>query len=399
MPASYLDTLRQQGYTGDYTYGGVNQHFVNGVNQTPQTTPGATGAQQFPTGTQGDPTFGNMSTQGQGAQHTGLQSQMSPWADWSTQGGTNPQGWMSLSGSAPGTDYLGMGNWTQGGADPTRVQGTNAQDMSSSMQPYVDQAYQQATRQLDPQWAQSSAAFDQQMVNQGLQPGSAAYNTAKQQFDQSKNDAYSQAQGNAMTQGLQAQAQGFGQGLSQSQLANQLSQSLIGANSQYTGQQLQGNQAIMQALLSGNSGIAQQIIGGNAQMGAASSNAAASRGNSMNSYNLGMAQLGENGRQFDQTFGQGVNQQDFGNLMQLLGMGQGVNSYNNGLIGQQQNMNQSFFGMGNPGGSSGNIDVQNPYNQYYNGQLNQNNYANNQANANNQNMANYASLFASMFGG
>jgi hypothetical protein len=387
------------GYTGDYTYNGQRQHIVNGVNQTSPPAAGATGQQQFPTGTQGQSAFGNM-TQGQaGPGSTAGSVQLAPWSGWAQNGGVNPQGWMSLGGSAPGTGYLGMGNWTQGGADPTHVQGTNAQDMSSSMQPYVDQAYQQATRTLDPQWAQSSAAFDQQMVNQGLQPGSAAYNTAKQQFDQSKNDAYSQAHGNAMTQGLQAQAQGFGQGLSQSQLANQLSQSLIGANSQYTGQQLQGNQAIMQALLNGNSGIAQQIIGGNAQMGAAASNAAASRGNSMNSYNLGMANLGENARQFDQTFGQSSSQQDFGNLMQLLGMGQGVNSYNNGLIGQDQSRNQSFFGMGNPGGSQGSIDVQNPYNNYYNGQLNQNNYANNQANANNQNMANYASLFASFFGG
>lgn len=388
MVASYLDTLRQQGYSGDYTYNGQNQHFVNGVNQTPQ-TPGATGAAGTPnpTGTQGQSAFGNMSTQGQGGQSAGLQSQMTPWANWSTQGGTNPQGWMSLGGSAPDTGYLGMGNWTQGGADPTHVQGTNAQDMSSTMQPYVDQAYQQATRTLDPQWQQSSAAFDQQMVNQGLQPGSAAYNTAKQQFDQSKNDAYSQAQGNAMTQGLQAQAQGFGQGLSQSQLANQLSQSLIGANSQYTGQQLQGNQAIMQALLGGNSGIAQQIIGGNAQMGAASSNAAASRGNSMNSYNLGMANLAQQGQQ-----------NDFGNLMQLLGMGQGVGQYNNNLLNQDQSRNQSFFGY-MPGGNGGSIDVQNPYQNYYNGQLNQNNYSNNQANANNQNWANYAGLFASMLGG
>jgi hypothetical protein len=385
MPASYLDTLRQQGYTGDYTYNGINQHFVNGVNQTPQ-TPGATGGTPHPTGTQGDPTFGNMQQGQAGPGATAGSVQMAPWSGWMNSGGVNPQGWMSLGG-APNTDYLGMGNWTQGGADPTHVQGTSAQDMASTMQPYVDSAYQQATRTLDPQWQQQSAAFDQQMINQGIQPGSAAYNTAKQQFDQSKNDAYSQAQAQAQQQGLAAQNQAFGQGLSQSQLAAQLSQALIGANSQYAGQQLQGNQGIMQALLGGNSGIAQQIIGGNAQMGAASSNAAASRANSMNSYNLGMANLAQQGQQ-----------NDFGNLMQLLGMGQGVGQYNNNLLNQDQSRNQSFLGY-MPGGNGGSIDVQNPYQNYYNGQLNQNNYANNQANANNQNWANYAGLFAAMLGG
>jgi len=383
MPASYLDQLRQQGYSGDYTYNGQQQHFVNGVNQTPQTS-GATGANgaPHPTGTQGDPIFGNMSGSAQGVGQT----QMSPWAGWANTGGVNPQGWMSLGG-APNTDYLGMGNWTQGGADPTHVQGTSAQDMASTMQPYVDSAYQQATRTLDPQWQQQSAAFDQQMINQGIQPGSAAYNTAKQQFDQSKNDAYSQAQAQAQQQGLAAQNQAFGQGLSQSQLAAQLSQALIGANSQYAGQQLQGNQGIMQALLGGNSGIAQQIIGGNATRGAAEAGASASRANSMNSYNLGMANLAQQGQQ-----------NDFGNLMQLLGMGQGVGQYNNNLLNQDQSRNQSFFGY-MPGGNGGNIDVQNPYQNYYNGQLNQNNYANNQANANNQNWANYAGLFAAMLGG
>ncbi len=394
MAASYLDTLRQQGYTGDYTYNGQAQHFVNGVNQTPQ-TPGATGATNpNPTGTQGQPIFGDMSAQGQSA---GTQSQMAPWANWMNQGGVNPQGWMSLGGT-PNTDYLGMGNWTQGGADPTHVQGTSAQDMSATMQPYVDQAYQQATRTLDPQWQQQSAAFDQQMVNQGIQPGSAAYNTAKQQFDQSKNDAYSQAQAQAQQQGLAAQNQAFGQGLSQSQLAAQLSQALIGANSQYAGQQLQGNQGIMQALLGGNSGIAQQIIGGNATRGAAEAAAGASRGNSMNSYNLGMAQLGEQGRQFDQTFGQNVSQTDFGNLMNLLGMGQGVNQYNNNLLNQDQSRNQSFFGY-MPSGGAGNIDVQNPYNNYYQGQLYQNQYGNNQANANNQALSQWAGLLGSYFMG
>lgn len=316
----------------------------------------------------------------QGMPNTGLRQ----FSDWFTSGGINPQGWMSLGG-APNTDYLNRGTWTSGTTDPTQVQ-TNG-DPYSQAQPFIDNAYSQATRTLDPQWQQQSAAFDQQMVNQGIQPGSAAYQTAKQQFDQSKNDAYSQAQSNAMTQGLQAQAQSFGQGLSQSQLANQLSQALIQANSGYAGNQLQGNQGIMQALLGGTSGIVGNMLGADASRASSAASNASARMNSQNAYNLGMAQLGQT-----------ASQNDFGNLMQLLGMGQGQTQYNNNLIGQDQTRNQSFFGM-MPGGSGNNIDVQNPYNNYYQGQLYQNQYGNNQANANNQNMANYAGLLASFFGG
>lgn len=302
------------------------------------------------------------------------------WSTWMNSGGVNPGGWQSLGGQ-PNLNFLNMSTWTQGGADPTQV--SMGGDPFAQAQPYVDNAYQQATRQLDPQWEQQQRAFDQQMVNRGLAPGSQAYQQARSQFDQSRNDAYSQARDQAMTQGLGAQNQMFGQGLQQSQLANSLAQALIGANSSYAGQQLGGNASIMNALLGGNSGIAQQLIGSaatrdaarssaSAAQAAASMNAAASRANSMNNYNLGMAQLQQQGQQ-----------QDFGNLMQLLGMGQGVTAYNNGLLGSDQQRNQSMFGY-LPGGGGSPIDVTGPYNNQYQGQMNQWGYQNQSNNAQNQ---------------
>lgn len=65
-----------------------------------------------------------------------------------------------------------------------------------------------AKTRLDPQWQQNQQQFTQSMANQGLQPGSAAYDNASRDFNQAKNDAYnsmylsgrSQAVNEALTQ-------------------------------------------------------------------------------------------------------------------------------------------------------------------------------------------------------
>ena len=304
------------------------------------------------------------------------------WAPWMNSGGVNAQGWQSFGG-APNLGFLNMGQWTQGGADPTQVSmGGNPYE---SAQQYSDNAYSQATRQLDPQWQQNQAQFDQQMVNKGIAPGSAAYQQAQQQFGQSRNDAYSQARDQSMQQGLGAQNQMFQQGLAQSGLSNQLAQALIGANSSIAGQQLGGNASLMQALLGGNSQIAQQLIGADASRANASASAGAARYGADRSYQLGQNQLDAQ-----------INQQDFGNLMQLLNMGQGVGNYNNDLLDRDQGRNQSFFG-NIPNSQYGNIDVQNPYNQQYQGQQNQWQYGQNQADSQNAQYAQYASMLASMY--
>jgi phage gpG-like protein len=302
-----------------------------------------------------------------------------------TSGGVDPNQWQSVGG-APNTNFLNMGNWTQGGADPGHVTPTDPQ---SGFQPYIDNAYSQATRQLDPQWQQQQATFDQQMVNKGIAPGSAAYDQAKTAFDQSKDDAYAQARSQAQQQGLAAQGQAFGQGLQSSQLSGALAQALIGANSQYAGQQLGGNASMMQALLGGNSNIAQQLIGADASRFSATANSGASRYAAGLNHDLGMANLNQSGQQMD-----------FGNLMQLLNLGQGTTQYNNQLTQQDQQRQQNMWNyMPNGNAGNGNIDVQSPYNNQYNGQMNGWNYQNQQANSQNQNYAQWASIIASMYGG
>lgn len=52
--------------------------------------------------------------------------------------------------------------------------------------------YELGSKRLDPRFAQESSALETQLLNRGIRPGSEAYNNARAQFDQSKNDAYNQ---------------------------------------------------------------------------------------------------------------------------------------------------------------------------------------------------------------
>ncbi len=82
------------------------------------------------------------------------------WQNWSGFGGANPAGWQGLGGNLD-MGFLQQGAWTQGGADPTQVQGTTAGSLMGAAQPYSDAAYQAATRQIDPQVEAQNAAFEQ----------------------------------------------------------------------------------------------------------------------------------------------------------------------------------------------------------------------------------------------
>jgi hypothetical protein len=78
-----------------------------------------------------------------------------------------------------------------------------------------DIIYDLGRERLDPRFQQEEAALEQQLANQGIRPGMEAYNRAKTQFAQQKNDAYTQL----MMQGLETAA-----GISKDQFAAGLSQ-------------------------------------------------------------------------------------------------------------------------------------------------------------------------------
>lgn len=76
-----------------------------------------------------------------------------------------------------------------------------------------DAAYANATRYLDPQFQRQQNSMESQLANQGITRGSEAWNNAMDEFNANKNNAYSQAQNQAYTQGLTGASQAYNQGL------------------------------------------------------------------------------------------------------------------------------------------------------------------------------------------
>lgn len=261
-------------------------------------------------------------------------------------------------------------------------------DILNSMQKYTDAAYNQATSRLDPQFAQQKAAFDQQMVSQGLQPGSAAYNSALQDFNNAKNDAYSGARNQAMQQGLQAQGQAFGQGLAGSQLglaANQQGwnqgiqgqQLGLAENQQGFNQALSGSQLANEILKARIAAEAQKSAAGTqagATRAAAQSSADASRYNSQNNLlsnmfgdqtqqylgqlqnSLGWGNLGLGAAQM----GMQQNNQDFNQMMGLYNAGNQNDMYNNAIPGMEMGNIGQLLNM-IPNGNPTPVDVTGAY--------------------------------------
>lgn len=121
---------------------------------------------------------------------------------------------------------------------------------SGDLAGFTDQAqnaaYQQQTQYLDPQFSQEQQQLDAQLRNSGAQPGSAAYNNAMQLFTNQKQQAYSNAQEQAVGQGLQEQQALYGESANTNQqLFGQAAAGQQAANAaagQQYGQELQGVQ-------------------------------------------------------------------------------------------------------------------------------------------------------------
>jgi hypothetical protein len=114
-------------------------------------------------------------------------------------------------------------------------------------------------RRLEPAIQRQSAASDAQLANQGIVPGTRAYETAKQLLAQQQNDARTSAIVGGMDTGLRANQQAFGQG------AQQIGLNLAGQEQSFT-QPLRTNVQNMGANeLAYNQQIANQKLGMDAQ--------------------------------------------------------------------------------------------------------------------------------------
>lgn len=253
-----------------------------------------------------------------------------------TMGGTPMEGTAGSSAMyAPGTPGSGSGSGTATGSGGgpayngpiSPVDVATPVPFGNGFQPFVDNAYAGFQRQLDPQFQDQERAFRQRMVNQGLTEGSQAYDNAWNGFSRSRNDAYDQAHRSAFDAGQQAQNQAFGQNLAESNLANELQRAQWGYDSSMAGI---------------NAGVTNNT-----------NNNALQR-------ELGLTGLGMQNDQFNTRFQGEQGQQDFQNMLALMGFDLGAGQYNNGLLNSDSSRGNPLLGL-IPGVNPSQIDVMGPY--------------------------------------
>ena len=98
-------------------------------------------------------------------------------------------------------------------------------------------AYQNVTQYLDPQWAQKQSDLTTQLSNQGITPGSPAYDRAMLNFNNAKQQAYESARQQAVQQGLEAEKAQYGMQLSSRQQAIQEIMNALQAHNVGVGEQ------------------------------------------------------------------------------------------------------------------------------------------------------------------
>ena len=224
-------------------------------------------------------------------------------------------------------------------------------------QRFSDAAYERQVGRLTPQFEAQERSFEQDMVNRGIAPGTPAYDNARANFENSRNDAFEGARTQADQLGAALQNQSFQQGATNSGLLSQLLLGQMGADASRFGATTSANASMRNA---------QTQAGSQAER-----------------------------LRFDQQQG------DMDNLMRLLGFSQGSTGFNNSVIGQNNDanagwmgQNQDLLGMFQGGGQPNNIDVTGPYNNQYNAQSNQA-WANQQQQNANQQAA--AQWFAALY--
>jgi hypothetical protein len=200
-------------------------------------------------------------------------------------------------------------------------------------------AQQAIMARLEPQLQKNRVSTETQLINQGLRPGSEAYNNAAQLLGQQENDQRTQAVLQGLGLDMSANAQGYGQALSTGQFGN--AANLAGFNANLANQQA-GNQAIAQNFGQGLSAqqMANQAIGQNFNQGLSAQqmqNAAIGQnfGQGVTAQQLQNAAIGQN-------YGQGVTSQQMQNqaIAQNYGQGMSTAQAQNAQVAQQFNQNQ-----------------------------------------------------------
>ena len=130
-------------------------------------------------------------------------NQYTPYGSITYQNGINgdQDQWQSnISLSPTGQKLLDYQNAASLGLGDQTTQALGRVDQSlsqpfdyGSVQDVQDASYKAQTDRLDPQWQQQQGSTETQLINQGLRPGTEAYDNAMRVFNNGRNDAYSQA--------------------------------------------------------------------------------------------------------------------------------------------------------------------------------------------------------------
>lgn len=122
---------------------------------------------------------------------------------------------------------------------------------------FRDSYYQQAMDQFNPQIDAQNRRFEQQMLAKGIDPGTQAFNDARANIDRQQNGLLGQANLGSMAAALQAQGQFAGQDIQREGLANQLNIANIGADASRFGATTAANASKYAADLRNSLGIQQ----------------------------------------------------------------------------------------------------------------------------------------------
>ena len=196
---------------------------------------------------------------------------------------------------------------------------------------------------LAPYLQQQRTSTETQLINQGLRPGTEAYDNAARLLGQQENDARQQAALQGLGLDMTANQQGYGQALTSGQFGNQAQLSGFGANLQ--NQQAQ-NQAITQNFGQGMAaqGLQNQAIAQNFGQGTTAQNMQ----NQAVAQNFGQnvaAQQLQN-QAISQNYGQGSNAQQMQNQAIAQNYGQGLNSQQLANQAVAQNFGQGVTAKG-----------------------------------------------------
>jgi hypothetical protein len=113
--------------------------------------------------------------------------------------------------------------FTETGIGDVSAYDVNAQGMNyGEVQDFTDQAYAEAMRNLEPQMEAERQRLEQELINKGIDPYSDAGQKEMAALERSQNDQMSKAAYDAMAFGAQMQEQMFGQGATESQMAQDL---------------------------------------------------------------------------------------------------------------------------------------------------------------------------------